>query len=49
MTKPSRIGALLATLALATSLVACDKMNAPRTGTSTSTTSPSGPASAASQ
>ncbi len=45
MKKSSRIGALLSTLALLTSLAACDKMNSP----STSTTSPSGPASAASR
>jgi hypothetical protein len=45
MKKSSRIGALLATLALLTSLTACDKMGSPQTGT----TSPSGPASAASR
>ena len=45
MTKTSRIGALLSTLALLAGLTACDKMNSP----STSTTAPSGPASAASR
>ncbi len=44
MKKSSRIGALLSTLALLTSLAACDKMNSPST-----TTGPAGPASAASR